>query len=162
MDVGELTTELEERLSSDGSINYITWIESSGIIRRVASIIMGLLCNIILIMVPLIVALEIVYICFPIIREKTDNVLVKIGNINGVSKRLLGVFFRDARHAVESVYSSGNLEAGTSDILWMYARIKIKSIYFIFFLISFILQGSSGVIAWVWNFVGNLVQKVFY
>lgn len=162
MDVGELTTELEERLSSDGSINYITWIESSSVIGRIASIILGLLCDIIIIMVPLIVALEVIYICFPIIREKTDNVLVKIGNINGISRRLLGVFFRDAKHAVESVYSSGNLEAGTSDMLWMYARIKIKSILFLFFLIAFILQGSSGVVNWVWNFVGNLIQRVFY
>ena len=78
MSIDELTNELERRLSYDGDLNHITLIESSGVIGRVASIILGILSLMIIILVPIIITMEVMYICFPAIREKTNELITKL------------------------------------------------------------------------------------
>lgn len=161
MSIEDITTELEDRLAYNGDLNYIKLIESSGVIGRIASLILGILSMIILILVPVIVAMEVIYICFPAIREKTNEMLEKL-ETKGADKRLLGIAFRDAKHAIGSVYCGGSLEGSTSDILWCYLKIKCKSVIFIFFILAFVLQGGAVIVNTVWNLVCNLIESIFY
>lgn len=161
MGIDEITKELERRMSYNGDLDHITLIESSGIIGRIASIILGILSTIIVILVPIIIAMEVIYICFPAIRDKTNELITKL-ETKGADKRLLGVAFRDAKHAVEEVYCRGQLNGTAGDMLWIYFRVKVKSIVFVFFLLSLVLQGGGYVVELVWNLVGNVIEQLFY
>lgn len=161
MSIDELTNELERRLSYDGDLNHITLIESSGVIGRVASLILGILSLMIIILVPIIITMEVMYICFPAIREKTNELITKL-ETKGADKRLLGIAFRDAKHAIEQVYCRGELNGTIGDMLWVYLKIKVKSIIFIFFLLSLVLQGGGYIIDLVWNLIGNFLEHLFY
>lgn len=161
MSIDELTNELERRLSYDGDLNHITLIESSGIIGRVAAIVLGILSLMIVILVPIIVTMEVIYICFPAIREKTNELITKL-ETKGADKRLLGIAFRDAKHAIEQVYCQGELNGTVGDMLWVYLKIKVKSIVFVFFLLSLVLQGGGYIIDLVWNLIGNFLEHLFY
>ena len=161
MGIDEITKELERRLAYNGDLKHITLIESSGIIGRVASIVLGLLSTIIVILVPIVVATEIVYICFPSIREKTNELITKL-ETKGANKKMLGLAFKDAKHAVEDVYCHGELNGTTGDMLWTYAKIKVKSVIFVFFLLSLVLQGGGYIVDLVWNLVGNFIESLFY
>lgn len=161
MGIDDITRELENRLAYDGDLDHITLIESSGIIDRIAAIILGLLSTLIVILVPIIVAMEVVYICFPAIRDKTNELLTKL-ETKGADKRLLGVAFRDAKHAVEEVYCRGELNGTIGDMLWEYFKVKVKSIVFVFFLLSLVIQGGAYVVDLVWNLVGNVIERLFY
>lgn len=161
MSIDDITRELENRLAYDGDLDHITLIESSGIIGRIAAIILGLLSTLIVILVPIIVAMEVVYICFPAIRDKTNELLTKL-ETKGADKRLLGVAFRDAKHAVEEVYCRGELNGTIGDMLWEYFKVKVKSIVFVFFLLSLVIQGGAYVVDLVWNLVGNVIERLFY
>lgn len=158
MGINDITNELQNRLSYDGDLDHITLIESSGIIGRVASVILGLLSLMIVILVPIVVAVEVVYICFPAIRDKTNELLLKL-ETKGADKRILGMAFRDAKHVVELVYCRGGT---TGDMLWEYLKIKVRSIVFVFFLISLVIQGGGYIVDLVWNLVGNVIEKIFY
>lgn len=161
MSIDELTNELERRLSYDGDLDHITLIESSGIIGRVAAIVLGILSLMIVILVPIIVTMEVIYICFPAIREKTNELITKL-ETKGADKRLLGIAFRDAKHAIEQVYCQGELNGTVGDMLWVYLKIKVKSIVFVFFLLSLVLQGGGYIIDLVWNLIGNFLEHLFY
>ena len=161
MSIDELTNELERRLSYDGDLDHITLIESSGIIGRVAAIVLGILSLMIVILVPIIVTMEVIYICFPAIREKTNELITKL-ETKGEDKRLLGIAFRDAKHAIEQVYCQGELNGTVGDMLWVYLKIKVKSIVFVFFLLSLVLQGGGYIIDLVWNLIGNFLEHLFY
>lgn len=161
MSIDDITRELENRLAYDGDLDHITLIESSGIIARISSIVLGMLSTIIIILVPIVVAVEVVYICFPAIREKTDELITKL-ETKGADKRLLGVAFRDAKQAIEIIYCSGQLTGTTGDVLWEYLKIKVKSIIFVFFLLSLVIQGGAYIVDIVWNLVGNVIEQLFY
>lgn len=161
MDIEELVSELESRLSTNSGIEHITLIESSSTIGKIASVILGILSMLVVILVPIMIAVEIVYICFPVIREKTDQVMVKL-ETKGADKKLLGVAFRDAKHAIQQVYCSGNLTGTTGDILLEYGKIKIKSVVFVFFILALVLQGGAYIVDVVWSIVGNLIESIFY
>jgi hypothetical protein len=161
MTVNKITQELNEKLSAaDSDIDYIELRESSSIISRVGSLILGLLSYIILLLFPIIVALEVIYICLPTIRDLDDAALIKLEE-KGVDKRLLGVAFRDAKSAIKEVYCGKELVGSTNDILWAYFKIKIKSVIFVFFILSFVVQGWNTIVDVVWSYVGNFVEAIF-
>lgn len=159
MGVDDITNELENRLAFDGDLDHITLIQSSSVISRVASVILGMLSLMIVILVPIVIATEVVYICFPVIRDKTNELLTKL-ETRGADRRLLGLAFRDAKHAIEQVYCNGN--GTTGSILWVYLKIKVKSIVFVFFLVALVLQGGGYIVQMVWSLVGNVIEKLFY
>lgn len=161
MGIDDITKELENRLAYDGDLDHITLIESSGIIARISSIVLGILSTLIVILVPIIIAVEVVYICFPAIRDKTDELITKL-ETKGADKRLLGVAFRDAKRAIEVIYCRGQLVGTTADVMWEYFKIKVKSIIFIFFILSLVLQGGSYIVEMVWNLLGNAIERLFY
>lgn len=162
MGIEDITNELEKRIGASRSIDHILYKESSSIIVRIGSIVLGLLTMLIIILVPIIVGLEIVYICFPVLRDKIEDFRTKLIDTKGADKRLLGVAFRDAKQAVEEVYCNEKYNTTISEMLWLYCKIKVKSIIFIYFIVSLVYQGSDFIIKVVWDLVGNLITLIFH
>ena len=159
MSIEDLTNQLADRVNAGNDMDYLVLNESGSIIIR--GLILGVLARFILIVVPIVTALELMYICMPIMRSKADFILRKIEE-KGADKRLLGLAFKDARHAIDGAYNKGKIEDSTADILKRYAVIKIKSVFFIFFILSLVLQGGAQVTHYVWVMISNLLSKLFY
>jgi hypothetical protein len=141
MSVGEITEGLDSAISSDGSLNHITIYEATRVIGRVASLVVGFLTVVIIILVPFVVGLEIIYICFPIIRNKTDDLISKL-EAKGMAGKTIGFTFRDAKQSV-------------------FLKIKCKSIMFLMLVLSLIVQGSDTIINIVWNLISRIVSTIF-
>jgi hypothetical protein len=156
MSVGEITEGLDSAISSDGSLNHITIYEATRVIGRVASLVVGFLTVVIIILVPFVVGLEIIYICFPIIRNKTDDLISKL-EAKGMAGKTIGFTFRDAK---QSVFLAETTEVGTNP-LWIYLKIKCKSIMFLMLVLSLIVQGSDTIINIVWNLISRIVSTIF-
>lgn len=156
MSIAELTAELEERLYSDGSVDSIQMIQQSNMVMTIVQLVLGILSILIIILVPLITSLELVYICFPVIRNKTDELIFNIEN-KGTQHKVLGFAFRDARQAVTEA-NVGMI--GERSALWIYLKLKFKSIFFVFFVLAFVLRGHS-IITFVDNLFGRIIEMIF-
>ena len=157
MDVSTIIDELENRLGHNG-VDYLTLTESSSLIERVTSLILGIMINVILIVVPLIVALEVIYICFPIFRDGVGKLIVTLES-KGVDNKVFDFVFRDAVTAINRSYV-GELQSKSP--LWIYLTIKVKSIVVVFFLVSLVVKGSPLLIDIAWNLLGELIKFIFY
>ena len=83
MSVDEIVNDITGHMVTDGSANYIQLIESLNTIEKISSVILGLMVVVIIIGVPLVVAVEIVYINFPMAQESFERALIKTtGNLN--------------------------------------------------------------------------------
>jgi hypothetical protein len=160
MTVNKITQELNEVLSADSDIDIIEYRESTSIISRIGSLVLGILSWIIIILFPIIVALEIIYICFPMIREAEDKLLLKIES-SGVDINRIEVVYRDAKNAIKEAYCNDEVSSSTTSILWIYFKIKVRSVIFVFFILSFVIQGWSTIVDVVWSYVGNIVTAIF-
>ena len=143
MSIGDLVNNLENRMYSDGTVDHISIIEVTDMIQRVSSVILGVLAWLILIMLPIVIAIEIIYICFPIIREKTNEMILKLEQ-RGYKHNIPGFVLRDAIKAIkdaEEQMAKGNGDlTGTSSALWIYIKIKLPAIFFAFFVLAFVLS----------------------
>jgi hypothetical protein len=160
MTIGELVRELESKLGYSG-IDYIGLKESSSVIGRITNILFGVMSTLILILVPIITALEVIYICFPVIREMNEKVIHRL-EVSGIGRKVVAISFKDAKKAIENIYCSGVSNSSTSTILFEYLKIKIKSVMFIMFALTMVLQGGQRIVDIVWNFVGSIISSIFY
>lgn len=156
MSVDEIKSGLADKIESDGTFDYIQLIEQSGTIGRIASIVTGVLVVVILILVPLISACEIIYIAFPVFREKIDTLLVKIED-KGVAHKAIGFTLRDAIEAVERA----NTEyIGEKSAMLIYLQLKVKSLEFVMFIIAIVLAGSSTIVSVVWKAIQGILDSL--
>lgn len=140
----------------DAGIDHSMMIEATSNISRVLSVLYGVLVVLIYIAVPVMISLEIMYICFPIIRSKTEEFLVKIEG-RGFMCRTLGFTLRDAR---EAVYRANTIDTGKSPI-YIYLVMKCKSVTVIMFIIFIVLNGRENIIRFVWSLVDRAVGHIF-
>lgn len=148
MTADEIVDGLKERTSIGESddIDYVIYHEASDVIFRVFKVIASVLIVTIVILVPLIISLEVVYICFPFIREPIDKLNVKIEG-NGITRHLLGLTLHDAVSAVELADTSNTGESA----LRIYLINKIKSQMFLAFILSLALMGGPTIVGFVWR-----------
>lgn len=158
MSIEKLVAELEERLASNGDVNYLEMIQSSNLIQRIASFVIGALSLLIMITVPIIVSIEIIYICFPVIREKTDELIFKVEE-RGYARNVIGFTLRDA---IEAVKEANTTMIGERSALWIYMKLKLKSIMFLMFIVVFVLRGSSSVINFVDSLFRGVIETIFF
>lgn len=153
MDIDEITGGLRERIDEGNKVNYLGLTEGLTIVTDIASLILGYLVVAIIILVPLIICAEIIYICFPIVRESVDELLVKVEG-KGVPNRILGFCLRDAIKAVEESAIDG---VGSRSALWIYLGLKCKSVMIVMFVICLVLRGFGGspgevnIFMWLWD-----------
>lgn len=159
MDTSRLIDELSSKLQSDGSIDNIRMIEIGDIIQTIGSLVLGLMSVLIVTLVPLIITLEICYICLPIMRgaaDRLEKLLVKMEG-RGIANKVLGFTLRDAKKAVTE---ANTRMIGEQSALWIYFKIKIKSIFLVFFVLVFVIQGYGPITDFLWRLFGGLVEAL--
>lgn len=162
MSIDDITEGLRERIDEGNNVDYLGLTEGLTIVTEIASLILGYLVVFILILVPLIVCAEILYICFPIIRDGVDELLVKIEG-KGVPNRILGFCLRDAIKAVEESMIDG---IGSRSALWIYFVLKCKSMMILMFIICLVLRGFGGnpgdvnLFMWLWDKFRGIIDII--
>jgi hypothetical protein len=156
MDIQDLVDGVRKSLG-DGSVDQLVLKESNDTILKWANVIIGLFTTIILILVPIIIALEVVYIAFPITRDKMDRFAIWVEQ-KAANPLIAGVTLRDAREAV----TRANIGAvGNRSAFWIYMTMKVKSIMFVFFLLAIIVKGSGYLFDTVIRLLGNVINQMF-
>ena len=160
MSINRLVDNIENRLYSDGKVDDSTIIQITDTIQKVSSVAIGVLAWIILILLPIIIAIEIVYICFPFIREKTNEMILKLEQ-RGHKHNLPGFVLRDAIKAneeAEKMMANGTGDlTGTGSALWIYIKLKLPAIFFAFFVLAFALAGTSTIVQIISNLVHGII-----
>lgn len=156
MSIQDITNELEKRTTSDGTVDRIQLIQQVTDITRITGFLYSLLSSIILVVVPLIVSLEITYMCFPLLREGLERLSIKFEKIT-MANRVLGVCLRDAR---EAVTRANTVQTGRS-ALFIYAGIKLKSLMIVMFVVCLVLKGGPDIINFVMSLIGSVIDYIF-
>ena len=150
MDVGELVDAMGNMVTDDGGANYIQLHENLAMIDQIVSFLVGLLVVVIAVGIPLIVALEVLYINIPTIQDSMD----KFTEGNKRLERIIGLCFRDARLAL---YRANTSETGKSANM-CYLGIKIKAI-----LLAFIVIGLAlGAFDFIVDYLVKWITKLLY
>lgn len=156
MSIESITNELSKRVESDGAVDQIQLIQSVTDITRITSFLYALLSGIILMVVPFIVCVELIYLCFPIMRENLEKLSVKFEGA-GILNKSFGLVLRDAR---EAVTQANTIMTGQS-ALWIYLKIKFKSLMMVMFIICLVLQGTPEIIRIVTVFIGSILDTIW-
>ena len=97
LSVSDIVDDITGNLINDGSANYIQLIEGVQTVGDITSIILGVLLVLIVVGLPIVIAIEICYINFPLVRDSFERLVLKTsGHLNTV----LGLVIRDAKRAV--------------------------------------------------------------
>lgn len=156
MGIDNIVTDIQETIEKGNEVDYLWLREGLDIVTEVVSLVLGYLSVIILILVPLIITAEIIYICFPTVRDSVGQLLVKIES-KGVLHSAVGVCLRDAIEAVERSEVDG---VGSRSALWIYLGLKCKSMFVLMFIIALVLQGSNTIIHFVWDAFDGLIDII--
>lgn len=155
MDIGQMTNEIIARVNSDGSVDYIQLEESMSVINTIYPFVLGFLIVVITLLIPIVVSLEIVYICFPVIREGADEILIRIEG-KGKKTSVLGFALRDARKAVKIANTD---MVGEQSALWIYLKLKSASLALAVVLIALVAVFGDKVISFIKDIVEPIVQN---
>lgn len=155
--VQDITDEIGDAISNGGDYDYIQIIQQTSDMGRVLSVVYGVLVTVILILVPLIVSLELMYICFPILRVHMESFVVKVES-KGILGKVVGFTLRDAR---EAVFRSETSLTGKNP-LGIYLKMKCASMMMVMFVIAIVLTGMNGFIGFVKSLVDSIITKIFY
>lgn len=153
MTVQDVVEGLQGYLHNDGMADYISMMEGLGLVGQIASLIVGLLVTFIIVGLPVVIAVEVCYINFPIFQQGYENLY---GRLKGKANRIFGLVIRDARKAVEDSHTT---EYGTS-VNWIYLKLKIKSIFICVFIVAMVLGPGQFLIAQAWNLVTGILSSL--
>lgn len=156
MSIEDIKEALAEKSESSGEVNYTQLREGLTVVTRIANIVLGVLIVAIIILVPLIVSLEIIYITFPVIRVKADEILNEVEG-KGFLRKIAGFTLRDAKEAVEQ---ANTVQIGEKSALWIYLKLKCKSLMFVMFIVALIMMGSSTIIDFVWGLIEQFINLI--
>lgn len=164
MSINQLVDNIEERLYSDGTVDNIAMIETADVIARVVAVVAGVLSWIIIILLPLVISLEIIYICFPFMREKSNELILKLEQ-RGHKHSIPGFILKDAIKAInmseDMIVKGEGDNTGSSSALWIYIKLKLPAIFFIFFVLAFALQGTSTIIAILSRLANGILNMLY-
>lgn len=151
MSVDEIVNDIQNGIVSTGGADYIQLIEQVGMIRTIAELILGLFVTIIIIGLPVIIALEICYINFPVMQSSFNNILNKTsGNIN----RALGLVLRDAKIALTR---ANTVETGR-DVNYIYLLIKLKAILIAIFSVGLVIGVGPIIVQLIIKIASSIIE----
>lgn len=139
MDIGTITEGIEQNLIEDPRLDYIKTIEWTSTIMRISSLVLGILAIVILILIPIVCALELIYITIPTLRSATDKYLYG-DDTKGFVQHTLKFTLKDAIKAVEI---ANTIEQGENTALKTYLKIKIKAIMIEVLILVFVVGGGG-------------------
>ena len=135
---------------NDGSVSYTFLNPSISTLSSVTSAIMGIIITVLAVGIPIIVALEVLYINIPIFRSSLN----KIGDKHNMFEKSLGLVFRDARTAIERADTVHTGRSANSE----YIRIKVWVIFIAFLLIGLSLGGIGTVLRLLTSWVQRILS----
>lgn len=151
MSVDEIVNDIQNGIVSTGGADYIQLIEQVGMIRTIAELILGLFVTIIIIGLPVIIALEICYINFPVMQASFNNILNKTsGNINSA----LGLVLRDAKIALTR---ANTVETGR-DVNYIYLLIKLKAILIAIFSVGLVIGVGPIIVQLIIKIASSIIE----
>ena len=151
MTVDDIIRGIEEGLQYDGGADYITMIESMGLLGTIFGILSGLMVSIIIVGMPVIIALEVMYLNLPMVQSKMDDLLIKT---SGRTKDALEFTLKDAKKAL---IQANTVETGNS-VNRIYLGIKIKAVFIAAFIIGLVLGVGPAVISFLWKLVLGVID----
>lgn len=154
--VQDIADDVEKALEADGGFDYIHIIQQTSDLGRVVGVLYGVLTTTILILVPIVVSIELMYICFPVLRVNMENLVVKVES-KGIAGKVVGFTLRDARQAV---FQAETAQTGRS-ALWIYLKMKCTSMMVVMLVIAIVLKGSESIINIVWKLIERAVFHIF-
>lgn len=154
MTVDEIVDGLNGYLQNDGTADYVALIESLGLVGEIAGLVLGILVTVIMAGLPVVIAIEICYINFPVFQSGYNNLYHRL---KGKASQIFGLTIRDACKSLELATTS---EMGTS-VNWIYFKMKCKSIFICVFLVAMVLGPGQFILAQAWNLVNGIVATIF-
>lgn len=155
--VQDIKDEIGEAIQNGGDYDYIQLIQQTSDVSRVLSVVYGVLVTVILILVPIIVSLELMYICFPLLRVHMESFVVKVES-KGIAGKVVGFTLRDAR---EAVYKADTDSIGKHPLA-IYLKLKCASMMMVMFVIAIVLTGMDSFIGFVKSLVDSIITQIFY
>lgn len=149
MSASEIIDGMRDVLVDDGGANYEMLIVGSDTISSILSFIAGFLVVVILIGLPLVIAVEVVYINFSPFNEYLRRFSEKDKKL----EKLLGLCLRDAKTAL---YRANTCKTGMSANS-EYLRIKIKTVFIAFLVIGLTVGTANFVIAYLTKLIVKII-----
>lgn len=153
MDVDELVNDISNNVAQDNGVDYIKMTEGIDTINRFASIALGMITVLISILMPIVIALEILYINWPPVRSGVDKALV---NGPGKVQSTIKFFLRDG---IKAVTEANTIETGKSANA-LYIGIKTKWIIITVICIAIALCGASTIIGFIVRMLKGVIDVI--
>ena len=148
----EIIEGVEQYLYSDGQADNILLIEGLTLVSKVATTLLSILTGIIIIGLPLIVAVEIIYINFPVVQRPINTkIIYKTGRIH----RILAFALRDAVRAVEEC----EIEP-SKNVNFEYLKLKIKALLICGIIISLGFGGASFFVQFIQGLFSGVLRVI--
>lgn len=141
MTTQDIVNEISKYLDNGGNADYISLTEGLELIKNISGAIIDLLVAIIIIGLPIVVAIEVCYINFPVFQKGYDDLY---NRLEGKRGKILGLLIRDATYAVK-LSNTTEYGVGANTI---YFKVKIKTIFICVLTIGLVLGAGPVLINW--------------
>lgn len=157
MSINEIVDSLENQMGTGAeTIDYIQLSEWTSVVNRVFSLILGLVCALIVIFLPLMVIMEITYIVVPRVKEVVDKFTIKDG---GRAVTILNFTFRDAKKAMHDAYCNSNGQ-GMKNPLVLYLKYKIWAIMAATLIVGLVVGGGALIPDFISNIFSGVIEFI--
>ena len=153
MTVGDIVNDISNYLSGDGMADYISMTEGLGIVGRIASLIVGLLVTVIIVGLPIVIAVEVVYINFPFVQKGYDELY---NRLKGKANRIFGLMIRDAKKSLELSHTTNYGES----VNLIYLKIKIKAIFICVFIVAMVLGPGQFILSQAFKLIQGIIEAL--
>lgn len=153
MQVSDLVEELQRKASQGEGVNSLTMYTGITVITKISEFVIGLMSTILLIVIPLVVALELIYINMPVVRSVADKIMDRgTGHVQKAVKFSL-------RDAIKAVEMANTIETGKS-ANFIYLGLKMKWIYVVMFCVVMVIGGGTLIVKVLMSILSGLIDVV--
>lgn len=148
MSVDEIIGQIGDKIDKPFTLNFIQLQEGSDLVAGITTLLLGLVIILILLLTPLVIAAELMYINIPIFRQAADN--IREGKKG--ERKLVGLALRDAELALRRANTTVTGKSATL----IYIGIKSKSVFIVTLIVVILITGGGSLI----DFVSGLVSGI--
>lgn len=152
MNISDILSDIGDKAVDNGSMDMILFSDITRGIIELTEIILGIAIIVIIILVPIVISLELIYINAPVTRDLFDS-------IKGSDKKVAKIAEFCLRDAVESVEKAtmGDYCGNANNA---YIVIKLKSVTLIGFILALTIQGASVLSGISHGLVGKAIETI--
>lgn len=149
----EISGQLSDKFTDGGGMDYLIAYSFIEILEKFLVLAITIFTVYILILTPIIIALEVAYLCFPVLRSVRKKLEVKFKGV-GYMQTIFNFTFKDADKALEEAHAS---KAGKNPLL-IYLRIKLWWILLASMTVYFQIIGATVLINIVLSFIQGILN----